>query len=88
MLAKRHLATISILIKDRKSHSQDVNRILAEFGEHIVARLGINVQRAGIKHCNAMITIVVEAKIADIHKITMALDSLYGVVARSNIMTE
>jgi len=80
---KLHLATITILVKDREKNSTAVNQILTENGHLILARLGVNVQRHCIEHCTAIITIVVEASASDVAKITKKLDNLYGIVAKS-----
>ncbi len=88
MTKQKQLATITILIKDRQMHAQDVNKILAEFGHHVIARLGVNVQRTCVKNCTGLISIAVEATVKEINDLTKHLDSLYGVVAKKNIMTK
>lgn len=80
---KTHLATITILVKDREKNSLDVNRILTENGHLILARLGVNLQRHCIESCTAMITIAVEASATDIAKMTKKINNLYGIVAKS-----
>lgn len=83
---KLHLATITILVKDRQMHSPEVNRILTENGRLILARLGVNVQRHCIEHCTAMITVAIEASAKDLNRITKDLDQLYGITAKSLIL--
>lgn len=83
---KLHLATITILVKDRQMHSAEVNKILTNNGHLILARLGVNVQRHCIQNCTAMITVAIEATAGDIAKITKELDKLYGITAKSCIM--
>ncbi|MDA3814784.1 MAG: hypothetical protein PF549_00245 [Patescibacteria group bacterium] len=85
---KKHLATITILVKDRKSHATEINQILTENGHLILARLGVNVQRHCIEHCTAMITIAIEATTQEINNITEKIDEFYGIVAKSNILTD
>jgi ACT domain-containing protein len=85
---KKHLATITILVKDRESHSAEVNQILTDNGHLILARLGVNVQRHCIEHCTAMITIAIEATAQEINDITKKLDEFYGIVAKANILTD
>ena len=87
-MIKKHLATITILIKDRQIHAKDVNEMLTKNGHLIMARLGINVQKSCVKHCTGMITIAVEGTAQEINDVTKNLDELYGIVAKSNIMTE
>lgn len=83
---KFHLATITILVKDRQKHSADVNRILTENGHLIMARLGVNVQRHCVSNCTAMIVVAVEALAKDVAKITKQLNGLYGITAKASIM--
>ena len=88
MAAKRHLATITILIKDRQMHSVDVQKILTDHGHKIMARLGVNVEPACIDHCTGLITVAVKGTMKEIKGITDDLDKLYGIVAKASIMTE
>ncbi len=88
MQNKKHLATITILVKDRKMRVQDINKILTENGNMIIARLGVNVQRTCISHCTGMIAIAVEGTSREINSLTKKIDQLYGIVAKSNIMTK
>lgn len=83
---KLHLATITILVKDRQTHSPEVNRILTENGHLIMARLGVNIQRRCVSNCTAMITVALEATAKDIAKITKDLNSLYGIAAKASVM--
>ncbi len=88
MSDKKQLATITILIKDRQMHASDVNKMLGEFGHHVMARLGVNVQRSCVENCTGLITVAVEATSKEIKDLTKKLDELYGIVAKSNIMTD
>ncbi|OGI25986.1 MAG: hypothetical protein A3J76_03785 [Candidatus Moranbacteria bacterium RBG_13_45_13] len=83
---KLHLATITILVKDRQTHSPEVNKILTKNGHLIMARLGVNVQRHCIEGCTAMITIAAEATTKDIARITKELNNLYGIVAKACVV--
>ncbi len=85
---KKQLGTITVLVKDRQTHSIDVNKVLSDFGHHVIARLGVNVQRTCIEHCTGMITIAVEATTKEINDLTKELDGLYGIVAKASIMTD
>ena len=87
-MTKKHLATITILIKDRQIHAKDVNEMLTKNGHLIMARLGVNVQKSCVEHCIGMITVAVEGGAKEINDLTKNIDELYGIVAKSNIMTE
>jgi putative iron-only hydrogenase system regulator len=88
MAAKRHLASITILIKDRHEHSVDVQRILTEHGNVILGRMGINPSRTCIEHCTGIISVIIEGTSKDIKALAKKLDDYYGVVAKLNIMTD
>ncbi len=85
---KKHLATITILVKDRQNSAEKINQILTENGHLILARLGVNVQRHCIENCTAIITVAMEATNKEIREITEKIDCLYGIVAKASIMTE
>lgn len=87
-LVKRHLATVSILLKDRKDQAPLVNKILTDHGQLIIARLGVNVQRYCVEHCTAIITVVVEGTAKEISALTTELDEVYGIVAKANTLTD
>jgi len=88
MSTKKQLGTITILVKDRQQHSVDVNRILTENSRLILARLGVNVARTCVTGCTAMVTVAIEGTTKEINGLTEKLDSLYGIVAKANIVTE
>lgn len=88
MSDKKHLGTITVLVKDRQTHVEDVQRILTENGHIIMARLGVNVQKACIEHCTGLITITVEGTAKEIADLTKKLDELYGIVAKSIVITQ
>jgi len=87
-MPKKHLATITILIKDRQINSENVNKMLTENSHLIMARLGVNVQRSCVENCTGMIALAVEGTTKEINDLTEKLDGLYGIVAKANIMTE
>jgi metal-responsive CopG/Arc/MetJ family transcriptional regulator len=88
MANKKHLATISILVKDRQSHAQDVQQILTANGHLVMARLGVNVQRACVENCTGFITVAVEGTVKEIRDLTNKLDGLYGIVAKAVVLTD
>lgn len=88
MTTKKQLGTITILIKDRQTHAPDVNRLLSDAGHLIIARLGVNVQRSCVTDCTGMITVAVEGTAKEINDLTKKLDKLYGIVAKTSIMTK
>jgi metal-responsive CopG/Arc/MetJ family transcriptional regulator len=87
-MPKKHLATVSILVKDRQIHAGEVQDVLTENAHMIFARLGVNVQRHCIEHCTGYIVVVVEGTKPEIAKLVKKLDSLYGIVSKACVMTE
>ena len=88
MAEKKHLATITILIKDRQMHAVDVQKILTKDGHLILARLGVNPARTCIDHCTGIVAIIVEGTNKEIKGLMKELDDFYGIVAKANIMTD
>lgn len=87
-MEKKHLGTITILVKDRHAQAPDINQVLTDHGHIILARLGVNLQPRCIEHCTAMVTVAVESTAKEIKELTTQLDEIYGIVAKNNIMTE
>ncbi len=87
-MAKEHLATITILVKDRQKNVFSANQLLTENGHLILARLGVNIEPRCIKNCSGLIVIVVRGKGQEIKELSKKLNSLYGIVARLSIMTK
>ena len=88
MSDKKHLGTITILVKDRQMHAKDVNQMLTEHGHNIMARLGVNVQRSCVENCTGLIVIAVEGTAKEINDLTKEIDELYGIVAKASIVTD
>jgi putative iron-only hydrogenase system regulator len=85
MQLKKQLATISILVKDRQSNAKQVNEILTEHGHIIISRLGVNLSRACISNCTALIVVVAEASLKEIKDLTKKINNLYGITAKEMI---
>lgn len=88
MTSKKELGTITILVKDRHAYSPDVNKVLSEQGNLVMARLGVNLQPLCLSGCTGLITVVVQGTLKEIGGLTKKLDSLYGIVAKSLIITK
>jgi len=85
---KKCLGTITILVKDRHTYSPDVNRILSEQGNLVMARLGVNIQPLCVSGCHGLIVVAVQGSVKEINELTKKLNSLYGIVAKSLIITK
>lgn len=88
METKKHLATITILVKDRQSNVHRVNKLLTDNGNLVMARLGVNIEPRCVEHCTGMITVAVKGTKTEIIKLTKKINKLYGIVAKESIMTE
>jgi len=88
MAVKKHLASITILIKDRQTHAVDVQSILTAHGKVILGHMGINPSRSCVKNCTGIISLIVEGTSIEINALTKELDDFYGIVAKTNIMTD
>ena len=76
---EKRLGFVGIIIEDRKSASGQVNAILSEFGDAIVARTGIPYAS---KNCN-VITLIVDATTDELGAMTGKLGAVAGVSTRS-----
>ena len=66
----------------------EVQKILTDNGHLVMARLGVNVQRACVENCTGFIAVAVEGTAKEIRDLTKKLDSLYGIVAKACIVTD
>lgn len=82
------MGTITILVKDRQTHAGDVQKLLTDHGHIIMARMGVNVQKSCVEHCTGLVAVAVEGTMKEIEDLTAALDGLYGIVAKSCVVTE
>ena len=75
----RRLGFVGIIVESREQSAGDVNRILSEHGELIVARVGLPQRERGC----SVITLVVEATPAELGRLTGRLGQLPGVSVKS-----
>ena len=88
MSDKRHLATISILLKDRQSQAADLQQILTDGGHLIMARMGVNVQPKCVENCTGMIILAVDGSLREIKALVKKIDQIYGIVAEYSVLTK
>ena len=75
----KRVGFIGIIIEDRKKSAGDVNQILSDHGDVIVARMGVPYKE---KHC-AVITLIVDATTDELGALTGKLGALSGVSVKS-----
>lgn len=76
---EKRIGTITIIITDRASQSEKVNRILSEFGNIIIARLGVPYAPRNLN----IIALIVHASTDEIGALTGKLGTLTGVQVKS-----
>lgn len=75
----KRLGFVGIILHDRKKCAEAVNHILSDFGDIIVARVGLPKVR---KDC-AVITLIVDATTDQIGSLTGRLGSVAGISVKS-----
>ncbi|NOU36208.1 MAG: CopG family transcriptional regulator [Kiritimatiellaceae bacterium] len=73
------LGFIGIIIEDREANATAVNELLGQFGELIVARMGVPYEK---RSCSA-ITLIVDATTDELGVLTGKLGALSGVSVKS-----
>ena len=87
MAKKEHLATITILIKNRQANVAKLNKLLTDNGHLIMARLGVNVDPYCMKRCPGMITVAVRAlSLKEVRDLAKRINSLRGILAKATVM--
>jgi putative iron-only hydrogenase system regulator len=81
---EKRLGFIGIIIEDRKKAAPEVNKILTEYGELIIARTGIPYPRR--KCC--VITLIVEGTNDELGAMTGKIGKVAGVAVKSALAKE
>ena len=76
---EKRLGFIGIVLSDRKRAAEAVNKILSEFGETIIARMGVPYPARQLN----VITLVVDATTDQFGSFTGKLGALAGVTVKS-----
>lgn len=79
-MSEKRIAVISIIVEDREVSPQ-INKILSEFGDYVVGRMGIPYKEKGV----SVISMVVDAPMEITNQITGKLGMLSGVAAKTAI---
>lgn len=75
----KRVGFIGVIIENRKKSAARVNELLSEFGDHIVARVGIPYRERGVH----VMTLIVDATTDDIGSLTGRLGAVEGVSVKS-----
>ncbi|MCK5707381.1 MAG: iron-only hydrogenase system regulator [Candidatus Aureabacteria bacterium] len=81
-MQKQRLGFVGIIVEDRIKSADPVNHILSDYGNHIVARVGIPYKG---KNCS-VITLVIDMTTDELGSLTGKLGSLKGVLIKSALM--
>jgi putative iron-only hydrogenase system regulator len=75
----KRVGFVGIIIRDRKKWAEEVNKVLSEFGEIIVARTGL----PHVRDQYSVIMLVVDATTDQVGALTGKLGTLAGVSVKS-----
>ena len=76
---EKRLGFVGIILKDRKVNAAKVNQILSEYGEMIVARMGLPYDK---RNCS-VITLIVDTSTDELGTLTGKLGLIKGVSVKS-----
>ena len=75
----KRLGFVGIIIEDRLKAAPLVNKVLSDYGEEIVARVGLPYKE---RHCS-VITLTVDMSTDELGALTGQLGAIHGVTVRS-----
>jgi putative iron-only hydrogenase system regulator len=75
----KRLGFVGIILEDRKNSAEPVNKILSEFGDSILARVGL----PHVRGEHAVITLIVDATTDQIGSLTGRLGKIPGISVKS-----
>jgi putative iron-only hydrogenase system regulator len=76
---EKRLGFVGIILEDRKRQAEEVNKILSEYGDNIIARVGLPYKE---KNCS-VITLTVDITTDDLGTLTGKLGNIKGVSVKS-----
>ncbi len=75
----KRLGFVGIIIEDRKKYAEEVNKILSDFGEIIIGRMGMPYKEKGC----SIITLIIDATTDELGALTGKLGSIDGISIKS-----
>ncbi|OPX29428.1 MAG: CopG family transcriptional regulator [Candidatus Omnitrophica bacterium 4484_171] len=76
---KKRLGFVGVIIENRKKSASSVNKILSDFGDIIIGRIGLPYKK---KDCS-VITLIVDATTDEIGALSGKLGSIKGISVKS-----
>lgn len=80
----RRIGVIGIVVEDRENTAQRINRILGEYSEIIVGRMGIPYREKNI----SVISLIVDGSTDEIGAMTGKLGGIRGVQVKTALVTK
>lgn len=77
-MSENRIAVISIIVENREASTQ-INKILSDFGDYVVGRMGIPYKQKAV----SVICIVVDAPTEIINQVTGKIGMISGVSAKT-----
>lgn len=77
-MSENRIAVISVIAEDR-AQSAEINRLLSEYGEYIVGRMGVPYREKNV----SVICVIVDAPAEIINTLTGKIGMLSGVTAKT-----
>lgn len=77
----KRIGTITIIVTDRSSQAQKINKILCDFGDMIIGRIGLPYAPGNLH----IIALIVHATTDEIGALTGKLGALTGVSVKSSL---
>lgn len=77
-MTENRLAVLSLIVEDRSS-ADKINRLLSDFGDYIVGRMGVPYRERAV----SVICVIVDAPTEIINTLTGKLGMLNGVTAKT-----
>ena len=77
----KRLGFVGIIIENREKSSENVNRVLSQYSELILARTGL----PNAKENYSVITLVIDATTDELGKLTGTLGSIPGISVKSGL---
>lgn len=78
---EKRIGFVGIIVENRQKMAGEVNRIISEFGDKIIARLGVPHKERNLN----VITLVVDATTDEVGALTGKLGALEGVSVKSGL---
>ncbi|WP_459761726.1 TM1266 family iron-only hydrogenase system putative regulator [Alkaliphilus crotonatoxidans] len=77
-MVEKRIGVVAIIVEDRRN-AENVNRILSEYGEIIVGRMGVPYRERGV----SVLSVIIDGSTDEVGGLTGKLGRLQGVTVKS-----